>query len=291
MRDRTMNLTSSFDTHAWQQDVIAELGVARDFDPARERERRVAFLGDYLASQGLRTYVLGISGGVDSSTAGRLAQLAVERLRAGGYEARFVAVRLPYGSQRDEEDAAAALAFIRPDETLTVNIKEPADAMLSSLKRGNVQYVDDFQEDFVLGNVKARQRMVAQYAIAGARVGVVIGTDHAAESLMGFFTKFGDGGADILPLAGLTKRRVRALAHALGAPERLVNKVPTADLESLTPQKPDEDSYGISYQDIDDFLEGKPVSDEVLTTIRRFYMATRHKRALPVVPTPSSASV
>ncbi|MBB5447667.1 MULTISPECIES: ammonia-dependent NAD(+) synthetase [unclassified Paraburkholderia] len=286
-----MNLQSSFDANAWQQAVIDELGVERDFDVARERERRVAFLGDYLASQGLRTYVLGISGGVDSSAAGRLAQLAVERLRAGGYEARFVAVRLPFGSQRDEEDAAAALAFIRPDETLTVNIKEPADAMLSSLKRGNVQYVDDFQEDFVLGNIKARQRMIAQYAIAGARVGVVIGTDHAAESLMGFFTKFGDGGADILPLAGLTKRRVRALAHALGASERLVNKVPTADLESLTPQKPDEDSYGISYQDIDDFLEGKPVSEEVVTTIRRFYMATRHKRALPVAPTPSSASV
>ncbi|MGF6981096.1 NAD+ synthase [Paraburkholderia atlantica] len=286
-----MNLHSSFDTHAWQQAVIDELGVERDFDVDSERERRIAFLGDYLASQGLHTYVLGISGGIDSSTAGRLAQLAVERLRATGYEAHFVAVRLPYGSQRDEEDAAAALAFIRPDETLTVNIKEPADAMLSSLKRGNVQYVDDFHEDFVLGNIKARQRMIAQYAIAGARVGVVIGTDHAAESLMGFFTKFGDGGADILPLAGLTKRRVRALAHALGASERLVDKVPTADLESLTPQKPDEDSYGISYQDIDDFLEGKPVSDEVLTTIRRFYMATRHKRALPVAPTRSSAPV
>ncbi|ADG20323.1 ammonia-dependent NAD(+) synthetase [Paraburkholderia sp. JPY303] len=286
-----MNLHSSFDTHAWQQAVIDELGVERNFDVDSERERRIAFLGDYLASQGLHTYVLGISGGVDSSTAGRLAQLAVERLRATGYEAHFVAVRLPYGSQRDEEDAAAALAFIRPDETLTVNIKEPADAMLSSLKRGNVQYVDDFHEDFVLGNIKARQRMIAQYAIAGARVGVVIGTDHAAESLMGFFTKFGDGGADILPLAGLTKRRVRALAHALGASERLVDKVPTADLESLTPQKPDEDSYGISYQDIDDFLEGKPVSDEVLTTIRRFYMATRHKRALPVAPTRSSAPV
>ncbi|MGF6544086.1 ammonia-dependent NAD(+) synthetase [Paraburkholderia youngii] len=286
-----MNLLPSFDTDAWQQAVIDELGVERDFDVARERERRVAFLSDYLASQGLHTYVLGISGGVDSSTAGRLAQLAVERLRATGYEAHFVAVRLPYGSQRDEEDAAAALAFICPDETLTVNIKEPADAMLSSLKRGNVQYVDDFHEDFVLGNIKARQRMIAQYAIAGARVGVVIGTDHAAESLMGFFTKFGDGGADILPLAGLTKRRVRALAHALGASGWLVDKVPTADLESLTPQKPDEDSYGIGYQDIDDFLEGKPVSDEVLTTIRRFYMATRHKRALPVAPTRSSASL
>ncbi|MGF6734255.1 NAD+ synthase [Paraburkholderia youngii] len=286
-----MNLHPSLDPDAWQQAVIDELGVERDFDVARERERRVAFLSDYLASQGLHTYVLGISGGVDSSTAGRLAQLAVERLRATGYEAHFVAVRLPYGSQRDEEDAAAALAFICPDETLTVNIKESADAMLSSLKRGNVQYVDDFHEDFVLGNIKARQRMIAQYAIAGARVGVVIGTDHAAESLMGFFTKFGDGGADILPLAGLTKRRVRALAHALGASGRLVEKVPTADLESLTPQKPDEDSYGIGYQDIDDFLEGKQVSDEVLTTIRRFYMATRHKRALPVAPTRSSASV
>ncbi|OLL27549.1 NAD(+) synthase [Burkholderia sp. SRS-W-2-2016] len=284
-----MNLLSSLDTHAWQQEVIRELGVAHDFDVDHERERRVAFLGDYLSSQGLRTYVLGISGGVDSSTAGRLAQLSVERLRARGYEAKFVAVRLPYGTQRDEADAEAALEFIRPDETLTVNVKDPADAMLFALKRGKAQYVDDFQEDFVLGNVKARQRMVAQYAIAGARVGAVIGTDHAAESLMGFFTKYGDGGADILPLAGLTKRRVRALAQALGAQNRLVNKVPTADLESLTPQKPDEDSYGISYENIDDFLEGKQVSEEVLTTIRRFYMATCHKRALPVAP-PASES-
>ena len=158
--------------------------------------------------------------------------------------------------------------------------------MLLALKRGGAQYVDDFQEDFALGNIKARQRMVAQYAIAGARVGAVIGTDHAAESLMGFFTKFGDGGADILPLSGLTKRRVRALGKALGALERLANKVPTADLESLTPQKPDEDSYGITYENIDDFLEGKPVSHEVLTTIYRFHKATRHKRALPVSPGP-----
>jgi NAD+ synthase len=163
-----------------------------------------------------------------------------------------------------------------------VNVKDPSDAMLSSLKRAGAQYTDDFQEHFVLGNIKARQRMVAQYAIASARVGVVIGTDHAAESLMGFFTKYGDGGADVLPLSGLTKRRVRALARAMGASEGLAMKVPTADLETLTPQKPDEDSYGISYEDIDDFLEGKPVSGEVLTTIRGFYMATRHKRALPV---------
>ncbi|VXB40259.1 NH(3)-dependent NAD(+) synthetase [Burkholderia sp. 8Y] len=266
----------------WQQDIARELGVTQDFDADAERERRVAFLSDYLTSQGLRTYVLGISGGVDSSTAGRLAQLAVERLRARRYEAHFVAVRLPYGTQRDEDDAQAALEFVRPDETFAVNIKGPSDEMLAALKQGGAQYTDDFQEDFVLGNIKARERMIAQYAIAGARRGVVIGTDHAAESLMGFFTKYGDGGADILPLSGLTKRRVRALARSMGADDRLVMKVPTADLETLTPQKPDEDSYGISYENIDDFLEGKEVSEDVLTTIRRFYMATRHKRALPL---------
>lgn len=268
---------------AWQRAVIDELGVAPVFDVAAECERRIRFLADYLVAQDLHTYVLGISGGVDSSAAGRLAQLSVERLRALGREAHFVAVRLPYGEQRDESDAQRALAFIHPDETLTVNIKTSADAMLAALKQGGTQFVDDFREDFVLGNIKARERMIAQYAVAGARRGVVIGTDHAAESLMGFFTKFGDGGADILPLSGLSKRRVRALARELGADESLVMKVPTADLETLTPQKPDEDSYGIAYEDIDDFLEGLPVSERVMTTIQRFYRATAHKRALPVV--------
>jgi NAD+ synthase len=277
-----MNLSFPLIDDAWRQTVIREHGVSRYFDADAARERRVAVLGEYLASQGLRTYVLGISGGVDSSTAGRLAQLAVDRLRARGYEARFVAVRLPYGTQRNEEDASLAPEFIQPDETLTVDIKDPADAMLVSLKRGGAKYVDDFQEDFVPGNIKGRQRTVTQYAIAGARVGTVTGTDHAAESLMGFFTKFGGGGADILPLSGLTKRRARALARALGASERLAITVPTADHESLPPQRPDGDSYGISYENIGDFLEGRPVSHEVLTTMHRFHRATGHKRALPV---------
>src|ERR1044071_3915976 len=88
------------------------------------------------------------------------------------------------------------------------------------------------REAFLLGNIKARQRMIAQFALAGAMRGLVIGTDHSAEALMGFYTKFGDGAADILPLAGLNKRRVRAVAKLLGAPDDLVFKVPTADLEN-----------------------------------------------------------
>ncbi len=281
---RAANMTNDSDYAARQQSIIEELKVSPSFDEAAETEFRIAFLADYLEAQKLKTYVLGISGGVDSSTAGRLAQLAVERLRARGANAHFIAMRLPYGEQRDEADAQRALAFIRPDETLVVNVKPAADAMLASLNLSGARYMDEKHEDFVLGNIKARQRMIAQYAVASARVGVVIGTDHAAESVMGFFTKYGDGGADVLPLYGLDKRRVRALARSLGASDEIAMKVPTADLETLTPQKPDEDSYGISYEDIDDFLEGKRVSDEVYKTIYRFHGATHHKRVLPITP-------
>jgi NAD+ synthase len=265
-----------------QRAIIAELKVPPTFDADAEIESRVAFLADYLEAVKLHVYVLGISGGVDSSAAGRLAQLAVERLRGKGLNARFIAMRLPYGEQRDEADAQRALDFIKPDETLVVDIKPAADAMLASLNVSGARYMDEKHEDFVLGNIKARQRMIAQYAVASARVGVVIGTDHAAESLMGFFTKYGDGGADILPLYGLNKRRVRSLARAMGASQEVCMKVPTADLETLTPLKPDEDSYGITYENIDDFLEGKPVPGVVYTTIYRFYDATHHKRVLPI---------
>ena len=272
------------DPIARQASIAAEMHVAAEFDPQREIERRVDFLAKYLRSSGLKTYVLGISGGVDSTTAGRLAQLAVEQLRAENYDARFVAIRLPYGKQNDEADAQQALSFIRADENLVIDIKPAADAMLAALDNSGVLFKDDAQQDFVHGNIKARQRMIAQYAVAGARAGVVIGTDHAAESVMGFFTKFGDGGADVLPLTGLNKRRVRAVAKTLGAPEALAHKVPTADLEMLRPLRPDEDAYGIPYDTIDDFLEGKPVSDAAREIVMRFYETTRHKRALPYTP-------
>ena len=274
---------------AQQQQIGADLGVAAHFDPATEIERRVAFLADYLIGTGLRAYVLGISGGVDSLVAGRLAQLAVERARERGHDATFIAVRLPYGNQRDEAEAARALEFVAPDESLRVDIAGPVDAQREALRAAGLRYRDDAQEDFVIGNVKARQRMIAQYAIAGARGGIVIGTDHAAEALMGFFTKFGDGAADVVPLSGLTKRRVRAVGAALGAPQDLVMKVPTADLETLAPGRPDEDAFGITYAQIDDFLEGNPVQPDVAERLVQVYANTAHKRALPVAPEPDAA--
>lgn len=269
---------------AAQREIIAALHVAPVFDAASELERRTDFLANYLRSTGLRTLVLGISGGVDSLTAGCLAQRAVEKLRAQGYDATFIAMRLPYGVQKDEDEAQRSLTVIKPDRTITVDIRPAADSMLAALKAGDLAFRDAAHEDFVLGNIKARQRMVAQFAVAGAHDGIVIGTDHAAEALMGFFTKFGDGAADITPLTGLNKRRVRAVAQLLGAPDALVYKVPTADLESLVPGKPDEDAFGVSYEQIDDFLEGKPVSAAARAVILATHRKSGHKRALPVEP-------
>jgi NAD+ synthase len=269
---------------ARQREIIAALNVAPVFDAAAEVERRVAFLADYLRGTGLKALVLGISGGVDSLVAGCLAQRAVERLRADGHAATFIAMRLPYGVQKDEAEAQRSLEVIAPDRTLTVDIRPAADAMLAALKAGELGFRDAAHEDFVLGNIKARQRMIAQFAVAGANDGIVIGTDHAAEALMGFFTKFGDGAADVTPLSGLNKRRVRALAQQLGAPQELVFKVPTADLESLVPQKPDEDAFGVSYAQIDDFLEGKPIAAAARDIILATHRKSAHKRALPVEP-------
>ncbi|WUH58045.1 ammonia-dependent NAD(+) synthetase [Streptomyces sp. NBC_00442] len=269
---------------ALQQEIARELQVATAFDAEREIERRVAFLAERLTSTGLRCLVLGISGGVDSTTAGRLCQLAVERARAAGHEARFYAMRLPYGVQADEHDAQIALSFIQADQVLTVDVKPASDAALQAVLTAGVGFAGDGHQDFVLGNIKARQRMIAQYAVAGAHSGLVVGTDHAAEAVSGFFTKFGDGAADLVPLTGLTKRRVRAVADALGAPAELVWKVPTADLETLAPGKADEDALGVTYDDIDDFLEGKPVDQRVFTTIVDRYRLTEHKRQLPVAP-------
>jgi len=167
---------------------------------------------------------------------------------------------------------------------VTIDIKPAADAMMSEVIREADELISGPRLHFHLGNIKARQRMVAQYALAGGALGLVIGTDHAAEALMGFYTKFGDGAADILPLAGLNKRRVRAVARQLGASDDLVFKIPTADLESDAPLKPDEDVYGVTYDEIDDFLEGHKVRPEALQKIIAAYQATGHKRALPAAP-------
>lgn len=254
--------------------------MAPTIEPDHEVERRVAFLVDYLTATGSAGYVLGISGGLDSTLAGRLAQLAVQRRRAAGADATFVAMRLPHHVQHDEDDARAALDFIAPDEVVTVDIGATIDAVQEQIESATGAAMSDFTK----GNTKARVRMVAQYALAGDRGLLVLGTDHGAEGVVGFFTKFGDGAADVLPLHGLDKGQNRKILRALGSPEHLWRKVATADLLDDSPGQSDEDELGLSYDDIDAFLEGRDVDDDAAERIETAWSRTRHKRTLPVTP-------
>ncbi|WP_425456343.1 ammonia-dependent NAD(+) synthetase [Corynebacterium tapiri] len=264
-----------------QDEIRNSLHVRPFIDPEAEVRSRVDFLVDYLRASRAKGFVLGISGGQDSTLAGRLAQLAVERVRAEGDSAHFLAVRLPYGVQADEADAQIALSFIRPDESVTVNIKDAVDALDDACAQalGNSDL-----GDFNRGNLKARMRMTTQYALAGERGLLVIGTDHAAENVTGFFTKHGDGAADVLPLEGLNKRQGAQMLQALDAPESTWQKVPTADLEDDRPSLPDEEALGVRYQHIDDYLEGADVPQEAKERIEHLWRVGQHKRHLPPGP-------
>ncbi|MBU1312172.1 MAG: ammonia-dependent NAD(+) synthetase [Gammaproteobacteria bacterium] len=262
--------------------IIAEMRVLPQIDAEFEIRRRVDFIKQRLIASGMKTLVLGISGGIDSTTCGRLAQLAINELNQGDSGYQFIAVRLPYAAQQDEAEAQLAVDFIQPSKAITVNIQAAADAIhqasWSAMAAMGLATATAAQADFAKGNVKARSRMVVQYHIAALLGGLVLGTDHSAENITGFYTKWGDGACDLAPLFGLSKRQVRLLGKTLGAPDILVGKVPTADLECLAPQKADETALGLSYEQIDDFLEAKTVAKEVSDRLIAIYLKTQHKR-------------
>ena len=265
-----------------QADIVAEMRVLPDIDVEYEIRRRVDFIKYQMELSGLQTLVLGISGGIDSCTCGRLAQLAIEELNQDTSSYRFIAVRLPYATQTDETDAQLSLDFIKPSHSLTVNVQPGSDAIhqstMTALNASGLGDLSDNTQDFARGNVKARMRMIAQYEIAGLLGGLVLGTDHSAENVTGFYTKYGDGACDLVPLFGLNKRQVRQVAAQLGAPQGIISKVPTADLETLDPSKSDEDALGLSYDQIDDFLEGRNIDLAAEQRIIHIFLTTAHKR-------------
>ena len=270
--------------------IIKEMRVIPVIDPKMEIQRRVDFIKGKLTQTQSKHLVLGISGGIDSCTCGRLAQLAIDELNEenASHDFQFIALRLPYDVQKDEEDAQASINFIKPSQQMVINIKNGTDgihqAVLSSMSKQSLLPKSEFSIDFAKGNVKARVRMAVQYEVAGKLGGLVLGTDHSAENITGFYTKWGDGACDLAPLFGLNKRQVKLLAKTLGAPRHLIEKTPTADLECLAPQKADESVLGITYDEIDDFLEGKKVSEDTKSRLIAIYQRTQHKRqAIPTI--------
>ncbi len=263
-------------------DIVTAMRVLPRIDVDYEIRRRVGFIKHQLELSRQKTLVLGISGGIDSCVCGKLAQLAVDDLGQVDGDYRFIAVRLPYATQADESDAQQVLDFIQPNQCLTVNVQPATDAIhRSTIAALGAKGLDDLTEnnqDFAKGNVKARVRMTAQYQIAGLLGGLVLGTDHSAENVTGFYTKYGDGACDLIPLFGLNKRQIGQVAVQLGAPQTIITKAPTADLETLAPSKPDEAALGLSYDQIDDFLEGKKIDAAAEQRIIHLFLTTAHKR-------------
>jgi NAD+ synthase len=275
-----------------QKNIIQEMKVLPTINAEFEIQRRINFIKQQLKQAELKNLVLGISGGIDSTTCGRLAQLAIDQLNTeeGNNDYQFIALRLPYNIQADESDAQLALQFIQPSQSIAINIHTGVEGIhtetVRALEQQGLLKNSASSIDFHKGNVKARMRMIAQYEVAGLLGALVIGTDHSAENITGFFTKWGDGACDLAPLFGLNKRQIRQLATTLGAPISLIEKAPTADLEDLVPNKTDEAALGLSYHHLDEFLEGNPIPGHVSQLIIDNFHKTQHKRQ--AIPTPDN---
>ena len=262
---------------------MTKLNTKPTINPAEELQTRIQFLKDYALASNTQGFVLGISGGQDSALAGYIAQTAVNELTTEtGKPYKFVALLLPYGTQKDAHEAQyIAEQFIKADITETFNIKPTVDAFTATY---NTIHPEDNLKDYHKGNVKARARMLTQYAYAGENNLLVVGTDNLPENLMGYFTKFGDGGADILPLFGLNKRQEKEILTLVGAPSFVLTKAPTADLLDNAPGQADETELGITYNELDDYLEGKKITPEITAKIEHHHLITEHKRQPPVTP-------
>ncbi|AEO07986.1 NAD synthetase [Buchnera aphidicola str. Ua (Uroleucon ambrosiae)] len=264
-----------------QKKIIKLMGVKPKIIPKIEIQNCVNFLKTYLLHNiTLKSLIVGISGGQDSTLTGKLCQMTIQQLRdeTKNMNYKFIALRMPYGIQCDEQDCQDAINFIKPDQIFNINIKPAILRSEKSLRKSGI-----IISDYVRGNEKARERMKIQYSVAAMNQGLVVGTGNAAEHLTGFFTKFGDGGTDINPIYKLNKRQGRLLLRELNSPKHLYLKKPMADLEDNHPQQDDESVLGITYNVIDAYLEGKKIDIKQQKKIEVIYFKTLHKRFLPVV--------
>lgn len=216
-------------------------------------------------------YVLGLSGGIDSAVCLGLLAKTKAPLRV------FI---LPSAVNRAEDldDTRALLQNTVCDGKL-ISIQPMYDAVMASIE--DALEPDPERTEVLHGNLMARLRMLTLYTIAQSHRAVVVGTDNAAESYTGYFTKFGDGAADVLPLAHLRKEQVYELGALLGVPDRVMNKAPSA---GLWPGQTDEAEMGVTYRELDAFLRGETVPQTARERISYWHERSHHKRMLPPVP-------
>lgn len=261
-----------------QQDIIARLGVKPVIDEEQEIRARVDFLKDYVLKAGVSGLLIAISGGIDSAVAAALCKQATDKLtEETGREYKTVGVFQPYGEQSDIEDSYAVANALNITYKIETNIEDAVNEIALEAEFGLKSIgIHQHLSRGGKGNVKARTRMVLQYALAFELNLLVVGTDHASEAITGFFTKYGDGAVDITPLSSLNKRQVRQLASKLGIPVSVVTKAPSA---GLWDGQTDEDELGITYDDNSDYLEGKDIPEASREKLERQYLKTEHKRS------------
>lgn len=228
------------------------------------------WIREQTANAGLDGVVVGLSGGIDSAVTSTLAARALGNERVHG-------VIMPADSQQEDIDDARMIADQLGIVTHEIDLSGPLDAMLSVLPEGN---------RLAEANVKPRLRMISLYHIANTNNLMVVGTGNRSELMVGYFTKYGDGGVDLLPLGALYKNQVRTLARAIGVPERIIQRPPSAGLWA---GQTDEAEMGITYEELDGILEGLERGDttgysaERVEQVKRMVSRSAHKRNMPPV--------
>jgi len=248
--------------------------VAGGVPPAQALERWVEQTVQWLRRQveqaGARGVVFGLSGGVDSAVTGALCRRAFGR--------DCLALIMPCDSPPADAEDAALVAATFDIPVKTVDLTPIFETLVRVL--GPAGDTDPGRQAMARANLKPRLRMITLYYHANLLGYLVVGTDNRAELELGYFTKFGDGAADLLPLASLLKREVRAVARHLGVPERIVTRPPTA---ALWQGQTDEEELGLTYEAIDRILAGEGGSPEDVMRVEALRRASAHKRSLPPI--------
>ncbi len=226
------------------------------------------WLRDYAAQAGAQGYVVGLSGGIDSACTAALCRRAVGE--------KVLGALLPCHSLPEDAQMAGLVAEAFGIQTVTVDLTPVYDTLVAALPPGT--------SDMARANIKPRLRMIACYTLAQTHGYLVAGTGNKSELMVGYFTKYGDGGVDVEPLGNLYKWQVRELARELGVPQPIIDRPPTAGLWA---GQTDEGEMGLTYAALDATLaaieagETAGVDPALLAKVQRMIAASAHKRAMP----------
>ncbi|MEX2355667.1 MAG: NAD(+) synthase [Thermaerobacterales bacterium] len=243
-----------------------------------ELQKAAAGLAGWLRAKiedgGAEGAVVGLSGGVDSALVGALCRTGLGRERCLG-------VIMPCHSQKQDVDDAVLLAQRFDIPAVTVSLDEPYDRMMAILEGAHdFPAADEARRRLAAANLKPRLRMMTLYYLANLQNRLVVGTGNRSELAVGYFTKHGDGGVDLLPIGGLIKEEVFLLARHLQVPEEILRRPPSAGLwEGQT----DEAEMGLTYQQLDAYLATGHADEAVRRRVDAMNSGSRHKRVPPPV--------